>query len=523
MKKQILQVLILLTGITIGRDAYGMDWLKKVKEFDPLDTMRNGLQYFGDHSKEIQAKIDANKAILADKNANKDAKADAKIELAQLRQEQEFYNSKGKNIESIRFTFFEGVLASKMDAATKNKKETERKEKIANMAVENELAKEKREAEIAAETASAVKKINTRGVQTRKTLQTYLSVATDPTKRLGAIKLVGGLVAASALAYYGIKFLSHVVEDMYRVPALAEKTTIVPMHTRLYNWIFNIDTFEVTLDDVILPPESAEFFRGFVKATKNTIDNGGYCRHLLIPGPPGTGKTLISMALANELELPAIYFNAAKLSNCSVEDALVRIEKLFAYAHNSPVPVVIIIDEAEIVFKHRNSTDLSEKTRMIMNDIMAKTGTEQSDFILIALTNRPDDFDEAFKSRFSETIYITPPSYDQRKDMLEMYIDRYLINSAFERKKRWFDFGKKEPKKNTIQIERDLFNTSAIENLARQIDGFSGRDISQMILAMREEAFASDHPSINHDLLTKVVNRKLEKKRKETATTTPAA
>ena len=527
MKKQLLQVLVVLASITMGHNAFGMQWLRDAQNFNPLETMHNGINHFEKNIHDIEQKINANKAILGNPQSTPAAIEEARADNEILRKNLEFYAGKTKSVESIRFSFFEGVLAPKLDDATKAKKDADRKEKIAEQAIENHFAKEKLEQEtkiqtqatkdkIQAETADALAKIKADGVKTRKNLAALLTIATDPKKRRAAIQLVGGLVAVSAAAYYGVKFLSYVAEDMYRVPALAEKTTILPWHTKIYNWMFNVDVFEVTLDDVVLTPELENFFRGFVKSTKNTLENGGFCRHLLLPGPPGTGKTLMSMALANELGLPAIYFNAAKLSNCSVEDALVRIEKLFTYAHNSPVPVVIIIDESEIIFKHRNSADLTEKTRMIMNDIMAKTGTEQNDFILIALTNRPEDFDAAFKSRFSETIYINPPSYAQRKDMLEMYIDQYLINPTFERKKQWFDFGRTAQKKNAISIERDLFNSQALENLARQTDGFSGRDISQMILGIREEAFAQDHPSVNQELVTKIVNRKLEKKRKET-------
>lgn len=416
-----------------------------------------------------------------------------------------------KGLASTVIGNFQGSLDKK---ATEEKHKFELKKIAVAQAIENDgkLATEKEKGK------NRLKEIKQAGEETRKKIAAFVKIATDPQKRKAFIMLTGGLVTVASGAYYGIKFLAHVAEDLYRVPALAEKTTILPLYSQLYNWLFNVETFDVTLDDVILTKELEGFFRGFVRSTKNTIENGGYCRHLLLPGPPGTGKTMMSFALANELALPAIYFNAGKLSNCSVEDALVRIEKLFTYAEHSPVPVVIIIDESEVIFKHRNSPDLTEKTRLIMNDIMAKTGTEQNNFILIALTNRPDDFDAAFKSRFSETIYINPPSVEQRKDMLEKYIDQYLVNPIFKSKKSWRNlFKKAETKNNKIVIGKDVFSAQMIEELAQKIDGFSGRDISQMVLGIREEAYAQNNPTVDRELVDTVVARKIEKKRKEVA------
>ncbi len=510
MNKRLLRIssVILILGIGIKEDKiWAMHKLKGGLE-EAARELGRVFDNAHDHYEEEKKRC---WGILNDSNASAAAKAQAQEELKGI-------NARLGATEDVMIGVWSAVGNAVKGSISKEDEDKKQKNRLKELAIEQSI---KNEGLIAAEKQQGknrLKEIKLAGEETRKKIAAFVRIATDPQKRKAFIMLTGGLVTVAAGAYYGIKFLAHVAEDLYRVPALAEKTTILPLYSQLYNWLFNVETFDVTLDDVILTKELEGFFRGFVRSTKNTIENGGYCRHLLLPGPPGTGKTMMSFALANELALPAIYFNAGKLSNCSVEDALVRIEKLFTYAEHSPVPVVIIIDESEVIFKHRNSPDLTEKTRLIMNDIMAKTGTEQNNFILIALTNRPDDFDAAFKSRFSETIYINPPSVDQRKDMLEKYIDQYLINPIFAPKKSWRNlFKKAETKNNKIVIGKDVFSPEVIQDLAQKIDGFSGRDISQMVLGIREEAYAQNNPTVDRELVDTVVARKLEKKRKEVA------
>jgi len=54
MKKQIIQVLIVLASVTIGCNIIGMQWLQNAQNFDPLETMREGINYFGKNAEEIQ-------------------------------------------------------------------------------------------------------------------------------------------------------------------------------------------------------------------------------------------------------------------------------------------------------------------------------------------------------------------------------------------------------------------------------------------------------------------------------------
>lgn len=346
------------------------------------------------------------------------------------------------------------------------------------------------------------------------TTRLWLNDLSDPTKLPSLMLKVGGLSAALFGTYYGIKFGFQVLEDWYRIPDLADKTTIVPWYTKMRNWLSNNKVFATTLDDVVLEPELKTFFKDYVVSTKNIIKNGGHLRHLLLPGPPGTGKTLSSMAMANELGLPAIYFSASNLRNFKVEDAITKLRQLFAYAENSPTPIVIIIDESEVVFASRDKA-LSEETRMIMNQIMAKTGTEQCNFILVALTNRPQDFDDAFKSRFSETIYIGAPALEQRRQIVDMYVTKYIKKPLFTPKTSFLGRLRKKKDLKQITFDEAIFTEQAIRIIAQRLEGFTGRDISQLMMAVRDAAYATSEVHVTQAMLDTVMARKIEKKRQE--------
>jgi AAA+ superfamily predicted ATPase len=320
-------------------------------------------------------------------------------------------------------------------------------------------------------------------------------------------------------SYYGLKLGFKVLEDWYGVPELADKTTIIPLHKKIYNKLMGIEVFNKTRDDIVLNDELREFMNEYIEGTKNIIAHGGYLNHILLPGPPGTGKTLMAEVIAHELGLPSIYFAASNLLNCDTETALVRLSQLFTYAKNSSVPIVIIMDESEMIFGDRNKA-ASEKVSAIKNQIMGNTGTEQNNFILIALTNRVQDFDKAFKSRFNNIVEVRPPAYAQRKQILELYVNSYILNPKFKTKGSFLGRLFKGKKEKNITFDEDLFDERGIESLAKQLDGFTGRNISHLVMDIRKKALASSDAHISRDTVNQALaamKRKVEEEHREYA------
>lgn len=387
-------------------------------------------------------------------------------------------------------------------------KKQEAAERRKDIAIEAEFKKRTKEAVAAQEAQASIER-------TRQYLAAFTDPNTAKTVALYALGIFG--------SYYGLKFGFKVLEDWYGVPELADKTTIIPFHKQLYNKIMGIKVFNKTRDDIILNDELKEFMNEYIAGTKNIIAHGGHLNHVLLPGPPGTGKTLMAEVIATELGLPSIYFAASNLLNCDIETALVRLDQLFAYAKNSPVPIVITIDEAEMIFGDRNKA-ASEKVSAIKTKIMAVTGTEQSNFILIALTNRIQDFDKAFKSRFNNIIEVTPPAHAQRKQILELYVNQYIKNPKFTTKGSFLGRLFKKKKTKEITFDEKLFNAQGMESLARQLEGFTGRNISHFVMDIRKKALASPEAHISQTTVDKALaamKRKVEEERRDFAAGAP--
>ncbi len=175
------------------------------------------------------------------------------------------------------------------------------------------------------------------------------------------------------------------------------------------------------------------------------------------------------------------------------------------------------MDESEMIFGDRNKA-ASEKVSAIKTQIMANTGTEQSNFILIALTNRLQDFDKAFKSRFNNIVEVTAPAHAQSKQILELYVNQYIRNPKFTTKASFLGRLFKSKKTKEITFDEKLFNAQGIESLARQLEGFTGRNISHFVMDIRKKALAAPEAHISQTTVDKALTamkRKVEEERRE--------
>ena len=153
------------------------------------------------------------------------------------------------------------------------------------------------------------------------------------------------------------------------------------------------------LSDVVLPQPLKDRVSTIANALTNTVKEGTYFRNMLFYGPPGTGKTMLAMTLAKTCGLEYIYFSAAKLEMYTIEEALRQLVTLFEYAKSYKNKLMIIADESDVLFADRDGK-VSDKTRKLLNAFLTYTGTECSDYVVVALTNRFHVFDEASFSRF---------------------------------------------------------------------------------------------------------------------------
>lgn len=159
-----------------------------------------------------------------------------------------------------------------------------------------------------------------------------------------------------------------------------------------------------------------------------TIPNG-----LLLYGPPGCGKTFFAKHFAEEVGYNFIHVNPGTLKSRYVNATEENISKLFQEAEKN-APTIIFIEEISGLFPSRDSDahEMSKNAVEAMLAEMDRTG-EKGIFVLCA-TNYPDKIDSALlrAGRLDKKFYLSPPDFEARKSMFEMYLKSRPIDFGID-------------------------------------------------------------------------------------------
>jgi transitional endoplasmic reticulum ATPase len=210
-----------------------------------------------------------------------------------------------------------------------------------------------------------------------------------------------------------------------------------------------------------------------------TIPNG-----MLFYGPPGCGKTFFAKHFAEEVGFNFIHVNPGTLKSRYVNATEENISKMFQEAEKN-APTIIFIEEISGLFPSRDS-DAHEMSKNAVDAMLAemdRTG-ERGIFVLCA-TNYPDRIDSALlrAGRLDKKVYISPPDFEARKAMLEMYL-----------KSRPLDFGVDFNKLATLT---ENYVSSDIKDLI--VDGASRQALkmkTRISMSILEEIIANTQPSV---------------------------
>lgn len=133
-------------------------------------------------------------------------------------------------------------------------------------------------------------------------------------------------------------------------------------------------------------------------------------------GPPGVGKTLMSESISELLHKPLYSIGCGELgSNVEkLEHKLAEILEI-ANAWNA----IILLDEADIFMEKRSINDIQ---RNAMVSVFLRL-LERYQGIMFLTTNRPEHFDEAFKSRITININFTELDKQSRYQVWKNLLD----------------------------------------------------------------------------------------------------
>lgn len=346
----------------------------------------------------------------------------------------------------------------------------------------------------------------------------YIDALKDPQNAKLAVLAITCMAVGVFGAWHGIKIGVKYLDQWLGAPTLAQETSIMSFGDRVKGFLFGKEKLESNIKDVVLEPKLSARIEELTHSIENIVKNNSYFRHVLLYGPPGTGKTMVAMRIARSVGLEYIYFAASSLDQYSLEEALIKLKDLFEYAKNSSKPIMIIIDESEILFANRDK-NLSEKTQKMLNLILTYTGTETNKFVIFGLTNRPDDIDPAFLNRCDEQIEIGIPGKEQVKQILKMYIDKFLVKPAQEAAPKLSFLsrlmGKKAPAR--LKVAENIFSDTSLDKIASDLynNQFVGRDIAKTVIAIQHAAYATKDVAVTREVVNRVLNDKIRQKQTE--------
>lgn len=173
-----------------------------------------------------------------------------------------------------------------------------------------------------------------------------------------------------------------------------------------------------------LPLEAADTF---VKLGVNAP------KGVLLYGPPGCSKTLTAKALATESGINFLAVKGPEIFNKYVGESERAIREVFRKARAAS-PSIIFFDEIDALSPERDSGGPSSVANHVLTSLLNEIdGVEElKGVVIVAATNRPDEIDPALlrPGRLDRHIYVGPPDFDARLQILEKCTAKFNINSS---------------------------------------------------------------------------------------------
>lgn len=249
-----------------------------------------------------------------------------------------------------------------------------------------------------------------------------------------------------------------------------------------------IETF---FTDVILSTDDIDRVVRLALTTRNTKKSKAPYRHVLLYGPPGTGKTLIARKLAACSGMDYAIMSGGDVGPLG-NDAVSQLHSLFRWAASSKRGLLLFIDEAEAFLSSRSSEEGASSgtnvsgvhLRHALNALLFQTGVPSSAFMLVLATNRPEDLDSAVLDRIDVTLHIGLPALPQRINLVNLYFQMHILKDA------GVVLGQDGAVASTdakvmFTVSDKVYAGDMLTSVARRLEGFSGREISKLFIAVR--------------------------------------
>jgi SpoVK/Ycf46/Vps4 family AAA+-type ATPase len=201
---------------------------------------------------------------------------------------------------------------------------------------------------------------------------------------------------------------------------------------------------------------------------------------MLLVGVPGCGKSLTATTVAREWQLPLLRLDLGKVFSGLVGSSESNIRNCIATCE-AIAPCILWIDEIEKGLSGSSSSGQTDggTTSRVFGSLLTWMQEKVSPVFVIATANDISSLPPELlrKGRFDEIFFVDLPTFDERKDIFDIHLERL----------GWTVEG----------MDKDV--------LSQSTEGFSGAEIEQVIISARYEALNTDE-SLNQKYLLKAIS-----------------
>ncbi len=293
---------------------------------------------------------------------------------------------------------------------------------------------------------------------------------------------LSGLTLGFFAAKHGTKVAADYISSVLLQPALVKETSRLSLNQLLLHPFATIAQRNKSLPELICNPEFQAQINEYMLSIVEGRKDGIPFRHALFFGEPGTGKTLLAQHIATKLGLHHAVVPAGNLSGTSAH----KLTELFSWA-NRGRGTVLFFDELDALPNRLINKALSEEGQKVLSTFLAETGTENTKTLVLGATNVTKNLDPAVANRLTAQFEFPLPNVETREKLLTFYFEKYV----------------NEKGKIEIKDSIDFYP------IAWRIQGFSGRDILNLTLAMRAKAYTNKR-ALTADSVDSVVNNTIK-------------
>jgi SpoVK/Ycf46/Vps4 family AAA+-type ATPase len=162
------------------------------------------------------------------------------------------------------------------------------------------------------------------------------------------------------------------------------------------------------------------------KLLKHDLENR---RKILLSGPPGTGKTLTASIIANELKLPLYTILMDKMVTKYMGETSAKLRQVFDLIEQKQG--VYLFDEFDAIGGERSRENDVGEMRRVLNSFLQFIERDNSNSLVIAITNNRALLDQALFRRFDDVILYHLPDKAEKLALLKNRLSQFTKKVSF--------------------------------------------------------------------------------------------